>query len=139
MTACARAILEVHHNFFASHAAHRAEIYAPLPDVYRGPFEAGKPMSGGGICLVKASKSSSFKEGDVVSGFVQWSTYYVADEATLVSRVVLCVHFPHAVTAVLAGAGDLLSSATCARMHSLAHMHRILAFIVSCAVGASLM
>jgi NADPH-dependent curcumin reductase CurA len=42
-------------------------------------------MSGGGIGLVKASKSSAFKEGDVVSGFVPWSSYFVADAASLVS------------------------------------------------------
>jgi len=47
----------------------------------RGPFEAGKPLSGGGIGLVKASKSSRFKEGDVVTGMVPWSTYFVADTA----------------------------------------------------------
>jgi NADPH-dependent curcumin reductase CurA len=63
-------------------------------------------MSGGGICLVKASKNSGFKEGDVVSGFVEWSTHYVADEASLVSIGVLCKHVPHAVTAVLPGAVD---------------------------------
>lgn len=45
-------------------------------------------MSGGGIGLIKASKNSKFTEGDVISGFVPWSTYYIADAAGLVSCAV---------------------------------------------------
>ena len=50
----------------------------------RGPFEAGKPLTGGGIGLVKASKSSKFNEGDVVNGMVPWSTYFIADATSQV-------------------------------------------------------
>lgn len=41
-------------------------------------------MSGGGIGLVKASKGGALQEGDVVSGFVPWSTFFVADAASQV-------------------------------------------------------
>jgi NADPH-dependent curcumin reductase CurA len=41
-------------------------------------------MSGGGIGLVKASKSSSFAEGDVVSGMTPWSTFFIAGAAAQV-------------------------------------------------------
>lgn len=49
-----------------------------------GPFEAGKPLSGGGLGLVKASRSSRFPEGVVVSGFMPWSTHFVLDAASQV-------------------------------------------------------
>jgi NADPH-dependent curcumin reductase CurA len=48
-------------------------------------------MSGGGIGLVKASKSSSFAEGDVLSGMMPWSTFFVAGPAALVGG-----HMTHA-------------------------------------------
>lgn len=52
-------------------------------------------MSGGGLALVKASKSSRFAEGDVVNGMVPWSSYFIADTAAQVGasalRVCVCV------------------------------------------------
>ncbi len=44
-------------------------------------------MSGGGLGLVKASRGGKFQEGDVVSGFVPWSTFFVVDAASQV-----CLH-----------------------------------------------
>jgi NADPH-dependent curcumin reductase CurA len=41
-------------------------------------------MSGGGLGLVKDSKGGKFQEGDVVSGFVPWSSFFVADAASQV-------------------------------------------------------
>ncbi|KAF6262190.1 hypothetical protein COO60DRAFT_1636219 [Scenedesmus sp. NREL 46B-D3] len=46
-----------------------------------GPFESGKPLSSGGIGLVKASKAAAYAEGDVVSGMLPWSSHAVLDEA----------------------------------------------------------
>lgn len=55
-----------------------------------GPFETGKPLSGGGIGLVKAASSSSkLKEGDVVSGMMPWSTFFLADAAAQVCGVLV--------------------------------------------------
>jgi len=58
-----------------------ASLHALWLCCYRGAFEAGQPLSGFGAGLVKASKSSKFKEGDVVTGVVPWSTYFVEDTA----------------------------------------------------------
>lgn len=52
-------------------------------------------MSGGGIGLIKASKSSAFKEGDVVSGFVPWSSFFVANAASLVRAALRTDCRPH--------------------------------------------
>lgn len=41
-------------------------------------------MSGGGLGLVKDGKGGKFQEGDVVSGFVPWSSFFVADAASQV-------------------------------------------------------
>eukprot|EP00775_Hariotina_reticulata_P009113 gene9113-9282_t len=44
-----------------------------------GPFEPGKPVTGGGLGLVKASKAADFAQGDVISGLVPWSSFFVLD------------------------------------------------------------
>lgn len=72
-------------------------------------------MSGSGIGLIKASKSSAFKEGDVVSGFVPWSSFFVANAASLVRAALRTDCCPHthrcSVTALHATAsrGDAMS------------------------------
>lgn len=56
-----------------------------LQGYFVGPFEPGKPLTGGGLAAVKASKSADFAEGDVISGMVPWSSYFVLDVEQQVS------------------------------------------------------
>lgn len=50
---------------------------------YVPPFELNKPMVGGGVGEVVESKSSQFKNGDVVFGFLEWADYCVVSAKTL--------------------------------------------------------
>ncbi|SHI85645.1 NADP-dependent oxidoreductase [Pseudozobellia thermophila] len=46
---------------------------------YVPPFELGKPISSGVVAEVIASKNADFKEGDFVSGMLEWKTQQVTD------------------------------------------------------------
>eukprot|EP00882_Tetradesmus_deserticola_P033412 GHRQ01038171.1.p1 GENE.GHRQ01038171.1~~GHRQ01038171.1.p1 ORF type:complete len:120 (+),score=34.96 GHRQ01038171.1:108-467(+) len=49
-----------------------------------GPFEGGQPLASGGIGLIKASKTATYVEGDVVSGMLPWSSHAVLNVAAQV-------------------------------------------------------
>jgi len=46
---------------------------------YVPPFEVGKPLTSGIVAKVIASKSDSFKEGDFVSGMMDWKTRQISN------------------------------------------------------------
>ncbi|MBQ4915083.1 NADP-dependent oxidoreductase [Maribacter sp. MMG018] len=46
---------------------------------YVPPFEVGQPISSGVVAEVIASKNTDFKEGDFVSGLLEWKTQQVSD------------------------------------------------------------
>lgn len=46
---------------------------------YIPPFEVGQPISSGVVAEVIASKHPDFKEGDFVSGMLEWKTQQVSD------------------------------------------------------------
>lgn len=47
---------------------------------YTPPFKTGKPLSGGVIAKVLESKSDSFKNGDIVTGNLNWQKKILASE-----------------------------------------------------------
>ncbi len=48
---------------------------------YAAPAEVGKPMVGGTVSVVAASRHRGFAEGDVVSSYVGWQDYAVSNGA----------------------------------------------------------
>eukprot|EP00775_Hariotina_reticulata_P009107 gene9107-9276_t len=46
-------------------------------------FEPGKPLTSGGIAVVRASKSRQYTEGDVISGMFPWSSHFVLQSDSL--------------------------------------------------------
>jgi len=46
---------------------------------YLPPFQLGKPLDGGCVGRVIASKNGPFQVGDYVSGWLGWREYYVSD------------------------------------------------------------
>lgn len=50
-------------------------------------FELGKPLNSGGIGKVVTSNSSSFKEGDLVSGMLEWANYTVVPEGKGLTKI----------------------------------------------------
>lgn len=50
---------------------------------YIAPFELNEAMTGGVLAEVVESRSSSFKQGDIVNGNLRWAEYQVADEKSL--------------------------------------------------------
>ncbi len=53
---------------------------------YMPPVELGEVMRGGGIGVVQKSRSSSYREGDLVVGLTGWQDYCVADEGARAMR-----------------------------------------------------
>lgn len=49
-------------------------------DQYMPPVAIGEVMRGGGIGIVEASRSSRYREGDLVTGLTGWQDYCLADE-----------------------------------------------------------
>ena len=50
---------------------------------YVPPFQIGKPLEGGSVGRVVASKNEGFKEGDYVSSMLGWREYFVSGGAGL--------------------------------------------------------
>lgn len=50
-------------------------------DQYMPPVAIGEVMRGGGIGVVEKSRSSHYREGDLVTGLTGWQDYCLADEA----------------------------------------------------------
>ncbi len=46
-----------------------------------------QPLNSGGIGKVVASNSSSFKEGDLVSGMLEWANYTVVPEGKGLTKI----------------------------------------------------
>ena len=46
-----------------------------------------QPLNSGGIGKVVASNSSNFKEGDIVSGMLEWANYTVVPEGKGLTKV----------------------------------------------------
>lgn len=46
-----------------------------------------QPLNSGGIGKVVASNSSSFKEGDLVSGMLEWASYTVVPEGKGLTQI----------------------------------------------------
>jgi NADPH-dependent curcumin reductase len=51
---------------------------------YAAPAEVGKPMVGGTVSQVAASRKPGFAEGDVVASYVGWQDYAISDGTGLV-------------------------------------------------------
>jgi NADPH-dependent curcumin reductase CurA len=48
---------------------------------YAASFKPGEPLNGGAVARVKVSKSSKYKEGDVVVGYLPWCSFQVVKDA----------------------------------------------------------
>jgi len=46
-----------------------------------------QPLNSGGVGKVVASNSSSFKEGDIVSGMLEWANYTVVPEGKGLTKI----------------------------------------------------
>jgi len=53
---------------------------------YMPPVEIGEVIRGGGIGVVHKSRSSSYREGDLVVGLTGWQEYCIADEGSRAMR-----------------------------------------------------
>jgi NADPH-dependent curcumin reductase CurA len=53
-------------------------------------FEPSKPLNGGCVGQVVASKAAGFAEGEVVSGMLPWSSHQILDADAQVGLALCC-------------------------------------------------
>lgn len=46
-----------------------------------------QPLSSGGVAKVVSSKNSNFREGDIVSGLLQWASYTLVPQGEGLTKI----------------------------------------------------